>query len=54
MHFRSSPFLVIDDKHLEFFLTIKHNRVLFSNFVQGAPPKYMHEMNNTQFTLREM
>jgi hypothetical protein len=48
-----SPFLVINDNTYS-FSTIKHNRVLFSNFVQGAPTKDMHGMNNTQFTLREM
>jgi hypothetical protein len=30
---------------LRVFLIIKHNRVLFPKFIQGAPPKDMHRLN---------
>jgi hypothetical protein len=48
-----SPFLVIDDNTYSFSI-IRHNRVLFSKFVQGAPPKDMHGLTITTFTLRVM
>jgi hypothetical protein len=48
-----SALLVIDDKHLE-FSAINHNRVLFSKFVQGAPPIYIHGLKMAKITLRGM
>jgi hypothetical protein len=51
MHFQSPPFWRLMTT-FRVFQTNKHNRVLFSKFVQGAPPKDMHGLNKHKIHIK--